>query len=313
MKKKHLRIYLIFFIFVFVLLKTHYKFTDGFRVNKVLLYPEDKNVNWDISFSEAEKRNVFENVLNQKFYYLSKGRQSYVFSSEDEKYVIKFLRYHKYHMPLFCKYLQKIKIVPKNMTRMLFEKRQRIKRAMDSYLIAYKDLKDQTQVNYLHLNKTSSINKYLLIQDGSKRNLKINLDDVGFVIQKKAHPLDKYLKGLARKNDDEKLKNAILYFFDMAKFRYSRSIVNRDVANSVRNSSFLDNRIIEIDVGSFYYKKFLDEMDFEKQINEFTQPLLILAKDHFPHLMDFITMRLEEIKKEYKKGREKSLPIESIY
>ena len=36
------------------------------------------------------------NIFDQKFKYLSKGCQTYVFQSEDKKYVIKFIRYHRY-------------------------------------------------------------------------------------------------------------------------------------------------------------------------------------------------------------------------
>src|SRR5215813_2272463 len=71
-----------------------YKKTDGFAHYKILS-SLPFNEEWEVPpLSENEAKEVSA-ILDQPFYYLAKGAQSYVFASKDGQSVIKFFRiYH---------------------------------------------------------------------------------------------------------------------------------------------------------------------------------------------------------------------------
>ena len=235
---------LVFFLFVSILMKSFYYFTDGFRLNKIVFFTKD-------SIYEEEKP-LDEKITNQNFFYLGKGRQSYVFESEDKKYVIKLIRFHKYQMPLWSYLFAKLHLNFEKQKIMLFQKEERKQRAYDSYLLAKNELIYLTHVNYLHLKKTHYLNKTISLYDAMKRKHILNLDDVFFIIQKKADSLQKQMLTLYEERNDEKLKTLISSYIDMVVSRLDKNIANRDYMNYVRNCGVIKSQVMEVDIGSFY-------------------------------------------------------------
>ena len=74
--------------------------TDGFAVSKINSHLTF-NPKWEIAQDRASARSI----LSQKFYYLSKGAQCYVFASADNQYVLKFFRQKLFYLPWTYKFL----------------------------------------------------------------------------------------------------------------------------------------------------------------------------------------------------------------
>lgn len=92
--KKYFKIFLVISLLVFVIYSSgrlYYAITAGFTISNItsdFAY----NEKWDmLSLSNLEKERVNQ-ILAQKFSYLGKGCQSYVFLSEDGEYVLKFVK-----------------------------------------------------------------------------------------------------------------------------------------------------------------------------------------------------------------------------
>ncbi|KPK32560.1 MAG: hypothetical protein AMS24_03885 [Chlamydiae bacterium SM23_39] len=237
MKKIFFSICLLIFI-----VESKYFLTSGFNIKKIFYNPDfrrDLEINEDFS--------KYLPILNQKFFYLSKGRQCFVFESEDKKYVLKFIRYHKYRYPLWAEILSYLKILSKNQISLLKEKKERYERAMNSYKIAYEDLKDITKVVYIHLNQTDFLKKKVVIRDSLKIDHEVELDKVGFILQKK----ENNLKDVFFKFNDENNKKIIKSFFGSISYMLRKNITNIDILNLIRNSGCENNDFVIIDVGSF--------------------------------------------------------------
>jgi hypothetical protein len=200
--------------------------TDGFRTDKIVS-EVPYNPDWDIDISDNNVDEVL-NILNQNFYYLDKGCQTYVFESADKKYVLKFIRYHKYRLPFWMR-------IKKLFSKLDMYSRQRLQHreksffnSMRSYKLSYDHLQDETGVVYIHLNKSEDIFKNLPIIDRLNRKKHIDLDSAGFLLQRKTQRLEDVLVKLRDEKNIDGMKQVIQSFLNVVTSMCKKQIVNRD-------------------------------------------------------------------------------------
>jgi hypothetical protein len=281
------------------IVKVHYFFTDGFRYNKIYQYHYRY-------FNQEKACNVksdpqIDEILTQPFYYLAKGRQTYVFQSKDKKYVIKFLRQRKYKKPFYITFCEKIFINRKKHQNFLKHQKIRKKRAYDSYGIANDTLVESCAIVHMQLDQKYPIEKKVVLFDKLKRRFKINLKDCRFFIQKSQTPIKEKLLKCA--NDEKKLRELIILFYEHIFSRYQTKVLNRDYKNSLENVGFnnYENKLFDIDIGSFYKDEFLFEKSFKKEMLGHTKPLFDLLNKINPKILSFATFELERYLKKYEK------------
>ena len=125
-------------------------------------------------------------ILDQPFDYLARGAQAYVFASRDGKTVIKFFRVYHLMPPLWMTCLNfPLPLQPYKIAKMI-RKREGLKRDFQSYKIAFEELKEETGVLYVHLNKSDDLKKKLIIHDKIGIAHEVDLDRMEFIVQKKS-------------------------------------------------------------------------------------------------------------------------------
>jgi len=255
--------------------------TDGFRLDKLKSSLTDKNIAIDKSLKIDE-------ILDQKFKYLSKGCQTYVFVSEDNDYVIKFVRFHRYKIPLWLTVLDFFEAYK---TKRQSYKDKLLKDSLQSYNIANNFLKDETATIYVHLNRTSCFNNKLEIKDRFHRKYLIDLDRSGFIIQKKVKTFENVLD--INKHNEIELKRLASSFIDTTFSIYKKGFINDDY-NCVKNSGIIDNRVIHTDLGSFLKKDEMVNKDiFKNEMIRFMRNFKKWSDKNAPFLSNYID---EEIK-----------------
>jgi len=257
--------------------------TDGFRMDKISSSLTNKDSNDKLN-PEILK------ILDQKFKYLSKGCQTYVFKSLDDKYVLKFVRYHRYKIPLWLRIFTFLKSYRSDR---IFYKDKLLKDSLKSYEIASKFLQDETAVLYVHLNKTDNINKKIQIIDKLNKKHFIDLDKAGFVIQKKVNTFEDVL--IQNKNDVIELKKLASSFLYTTESIYKKGFINDDY-NCVKNSGFINGRVIHSDVGSFLPKKNLNSKEtFEKEFFRFVRYFKKWSDKNAPYLSKYLDEEILKI------------------
>lgn len=233
----------------------------GFSLKKVsskhLPSPE-----WDV----ASPSEVLEKVTKMPYTYLGSGNHTYAFVSEDGQYVIKFFK--QKHMRTKELFLSQKKI------------QRRIKEREDSftsYKIAYEKLKEETGLVYLHLNKTSDLHLALTLIDQHGKSFQLNLDDMEFLIQKKATLAFDHLRFLIKEEKYDEANTAISSLLKVVAKRNQKGIYDRDL-QFFKNFGFLDGEAIEIDIGEFRIDKspapLEEELEMlQHQIQDFLQKL----------------------------------------
>lgn len=268
--------------------------TGGFRTNKIL---PRKDLRCE-KIENPMKKDFFK-IFNQKFYYLGKGCQVYVFESEDKKYVIKFLRHHRYKTPFWFWFLDVVKKGKEYVNERIDYKIRSVRRAYRSYIISFEEFKKETGMLYFHLDRTDHIKKKLKIIDRLGQTWEIDLDKTDFVVQKKLNNLEKFLIKLSKNGEMEKAKIFIDGYFDMIKKRSLKKIKNLDHSGYLRNMGYIEDQIFEIDLGNYVTKEeLLKKEGFEKEFLYFHKRLKRWACKRAKNLVEYIDESSEKKLKE---------------
>ena len=203
----------------------------GFSISKISSH---------LTYNEAwkvEEPEGMEAIFSQPFSYLKAGSQSYAFVSQDGKYVIKFFRMSHFS-PCLRDFFR-----PKRAAK----KRQNLNAIFGAYKLAFESMREDTGLVYLHLNKTSHLQKKLTVSDQKGKLCFIDLDKTEFVIQEKAELIFSYLKD----KDPAMFDAAVSKVLQLIDRRSEKHIFDYDYGVS-NNFGFVGDRPIQIDIGRIY-------------------------------------------------------------
>lgn len=193
---------------------------------------------WETSPLSPEEKNEIRGILSQPYSYLSKGVQSFVFASKDGRYVIKFFRHDHLKAPFWLKSTSKTK------------KQNRLHKDFLSYKLAYEQLREETGLVFLHLNKTTDLQLTLDLVDKLGIHHPIPLDQYEFLVQKRAHLL---YTALDQMIDDKQMDDAKVTLSNLVQLLATRSqkgIFDKDPDLNT-NFGVIGTQPMQIDVGRF--------------------------------------------------------------
>jgi hypothetical protein len=237
---------------------------------------------WDIAHCSDE----IQAMLDQPYTYLAKGAQSFVFASQDGKYVIKFFRHHHLQAPLWLKVLPWAWAHSK-----VVKKEAKLRKDFKSYTLAYQLLRDETGLIFLHLNKTDDLQQSLVLVDKLGIRHTLNLDAYEFILQKRASLVYPALDMMMRSQQKEKAKSALTALVNFLVERSKKGIFDKDPDLNT-NFGFIDDRPIQIDIGRF--KSIAPHVDKE-EIVRITDNLHQWLMMRYPELDDHLKQQIEQI------------------
>lgn len=217
----------LFFVFALAAFATarfcHHK-TKGFAMTKVIgnLFDEP----FTPSFSFEEER-LAQNILKQKFKLFGRGKESFAFLSSDGKYVLKIFKNQSH-------------------------------RNIESYQIAATELKEESGLLYMHLNKTQEFNQKVVLIDNLNIAHTLDLDSTAFAIQKKADLIFPTLLALRQKNDLKGAQEALSELLSLIAKRCQKGISDHDPLIRC-NFGFVGRQAMHIDLGPFAHDATLKE------------------------------------------------------
>lgn len=233
----------------------------------------------------AEKEQLLlQEILDQPFRYLGKGCQSYVFLSDDKQYVIKFLKYQRFRPQFYLKAISE-----ERFNKKAEEKKKKLNALLDSWKIAYRDLKDETGLIYLHLNQGDKFEKPLTIVDKLGLTHQIDPDEVVFLVQKKADMLCPAIVKGDLVFGKKLINNLIVQLLS----EYERGLGDNDHA-LMQNTGVIGDQPLHIDVGQFS-KEERFKTDFKHELFSKTYKFRIWLSKHYPELEKHLSGLLYEI------------------
>lgn len=216
-------------------------------------------------------------ALEQPYVYLSSGGQSFVFASIDGRYVIKFFKQKHYEAPF---YLDLLPPFFQDYKRRKREKcRDKLRRDLTSYVLAFDHFREESGLIYLHFNKTKDIKKQLLLEQQT-----IDLDRFDFVVQKRAVLAPDRLLSLMQQNHPEEAKKELLLLVELLAHRCKRGFHDRD-PNILTNCGFIGETPILLDAGRISYRPELkQESAYQKEVVRALKPFQEWLDNNLPQL-----------------------------
>lgn len=182
-----------------------------------------------------------EKTFTETFHYLGRGRQSFVFQSQDKKTVIKFFNHSFLKIPWYADFL------PKKYKRKVLKKwAHRNSLTIQSYRIAGEYL-DEGIVAFHGEEKENSF-PFVRLIDRAGRQFTVDLNQIPFAIQKMGEPFYACLLELQKARDFAKIEDLIVQFAGSIARRMEKGISNID--HKVEdNWGVCEGKLFQIDLG----------------------------------------------------------------
>lgn len=236
-------------------------------------------------------------LLNQPFRYFGRGGTSFVFLGEDEKTILKLFKHQHllkksrlFHIaiPGIADGLRINKIL--NTQKKQAHKHQCF--FFNSCNLAYSQLKEETGLIYLNLQPNPHFAKPVKLIDAWGFAHSIDLRKTEFAIQQRAELLFPHLEDLFKSGNKEKLKQAIDSLLEQIQCRCRKGIGDRD-PNLWINFGYIDGKVVEFDLGSFYlHPALMSPMEEAKELFFSTHSLQKWLEKHCPDLLDYLLDRI---------------------
>lgn len=290
--KKFLSVLLVIALLVGVERLSHF-LTDGFGL---------PNITSNLPFSDAWSVNLTPEdeceallALDQEYTYLESGSQSYVFISRDRKYVIKFFKHKRWRLNPFFEAVPLPASFNTKRERWKEKKKETVESTFKSCVTSYNHFKDETGLFYVHLNPTTELKRTLIVKDLIGLKHKIHLDKIQFLLQRTATPTDIYLLKLKETGDTEKGKKAIVALLNFTVERAKKGYSDKD-PHLIRNFGFINDKVVEIDVGGFHRdpKKDLDYF-YSHEIYRIQNKIVPWLNKYYPELSTFAEEQIQEV------------------
>ena len=223
----------------------------------------------ELSSDQIDKDRL-RSILNQKFSYLGFGKQMTVYESEDRLYVIKFFNprpplkkewFHSYKkIKYFCTF--------KWLSRAYFKRKERLHKIFKRHALAFNELRDETALVYVHLNRLTAPNHLLEVVDQNGSTHFLNLDEAPFALQRKVTLAGHRLRQLASQNNLEEINKAFEMLQRLFAERSNKKFTDR-IQTLNNNYGFLDDRAIQIDFGRIWKDENLNaDEETERILNQ---------------------------------------------
>lgn len=274
--------------------RLYYKVTGGFRMGNIVSGLIHDPLLETRKLTPNEKRNVDE-LLSQKFTYLGKGCQSYVFLSEDGKHVLKFFKYQRFRLQPWVNFFAFIPAVGEYRQKKLEKKNNKLQGFYRSWKIAFNDLQPETGLVYVHLNKSDNLHKTIVFYDKMGFERTVEADKVEFLLQRKAKMLCPYIKDIMESGNTKEAKALLSKIIALVLWENQRGFGDNDHA-LMQNTGVLDGYPIHIDVGQFIQDdRYKDPQVARQELFSKTYKFLRWLKKHYPDLGQYFEVELRAV------------------
>jgi hypothetical protein len=253
--------------------------TRSFTINGIssnLAY----NPKWQSKDLSEEEKNHLQSILKQKFTFYNLGGQSFVFLSQDGNYVLKFFKLYHRRLPFWMRLIPKTYVKDKQKKKDL-----KLERDFTGYTLAFNEMKEETRLVFVHLNKSEDLKLKVVIVDPIGIEHTLDMDNMEFVIQKRLTLAYEKIDELMKEGQTDKAKNAIHELIQIILTRYQKGIFDDDAAIS-RNFGFDGDKAILLDPGRFRKEAHFTQRDvYLTDLNKITEDFRLWLSHKHPELV----------------------------
>ena len=264
--------------------------TKGFAVSKILHNLIDESTSAQLSNEQIQwARHLFA----YPFRYLGRGHQSFVFLSEDGSHVLKLFNNCHQRKMAFFRLLSALPLIRGWANRHLLAHQEKLEKNFKSYQLAFTQMQDKTALLFIHLKATHNLPAVTLI-DPLHIKHRLDLNSLGFLIQKKAKLVYPRLEELIQIGDKQAAKRALSKLLDLLIWKCQQGIGDNDPLIRT-NFGFIEEEAIQIDVGPLSYDTTIQNpQKMRQEIIRITTSLKNWLAEKSPDLLLFLEQQLQE-------------------
>jgi hypothetical protein len=198
---------------------------------------------------EATKKRVAQ-ILEQNFTYLGSGTQVTAFESADHQYVLKFFNPRNTIKENWFRRYSRLRQMNsrKWIIRTYFGKEDRLLKFFECHRLAFRDLKEESGLIYLHFDKSSCLSKKVDVVDHDGKKYLVDLDICPFILQKKVKIAQTHLEEQLARGDMTGAKEGVRQIYQLFLTRAQKGYTDRR-QSLVKNYGFAGGRAVQLDVG----------------------------------------------------------------
>lgn len=271
--------------------------TDGFSVQRIAsIFADDPK--WDIIVTPLQVQ-AANTALSQPYKYLAHGFQCYAFVSQDDKYILKFIRQQRLQPSLI------VQLLPNIFFKSVKQEKERLGQKRANYLfrslkVAFEDVPHETGLLFVHLNKTKNTHPQVTIYDKAGTKYIIDLDSHEFVLQKKAEAIKPMLSKLVKSGNLHEAKLRIDQIFTLLTTCAKKGIADLDNQLIRKNNlGYLTDQAIYIDTGKITRKESIKTLARFKVDLKRLQPLYEWLQELSPELALHFSAKQEDVLKNF--------------
>ena len=234
----------------------------GFNVQKIRS-PFEASSEWEIPRLKEVEKELLQEIVSQDFHYLGSGAQCYAFLSNDGKYVIKFFKI-KHLIPKKWLNLIPFPALANYRLKKIDRRILRHHELFTSYRRAYEELKEETGLIHIHLNKSKELDIRMRLYNRQGNCYHLNLDDYEYVLQKKSELVKERITSLIEKGETKEALESISTLLKQILVQCKKGFIDQDSGVS-HNYGFVGDQVIHFDIGEmiedgiakepFYYQR----------------------------------------------------------
>jgi hypothetical protein len=240
-----------------------------------------------------------ESLLNQSFHFLGRGGTSFVFLGEDEKTVLKLFKHQHLLLksPLF--HIAFPGSADAIRVKKIVEGQKKNAHKHQSFFfsscqLAYDELQEETGLIYLCCQPNPHFTQSIRLIDTWGISHYIDLRKTEFAIQQKADLFFPYLEALVKAGHKEEARRAVDALLQQIQTRCRKGIGDRD-PNLLINFGFIERRVVEFDLGSYFLNPALKNPLLEaKELFFSTYALQKWLEKHSPELLNHLLDRIAQ-------------------
>jgi len=252
------------------------------------------NAEWDLkNLSENEQQEV-NHILNQPFSYQSEGGQSYVFSSRDNKYVVKLFKYKRFRPAWYMKLIPDSSLFIEAKEQHISKRAAKLTTVFMGHKVAYENIQTETGLVFVQLNP-SHIPKQMTLTDKVGLSHQLDLGEAAYVLQKKGEMLRRHFSKLIAKGEIDRLKEDIGKVFAVYVSEYHKGIFDGD-HGVMQNFGFIDDeQPFHLDVGKFKIEQSYTYPEvYKKDLAKVAERIRIWMRKYYPKHSEEVKTYMED-------------------
>lgn len=252
---------------------TYQDFFDDLRPSNITeeipFHPE-----WEITPLTQIQNARLNNILKQNFTFIGEGGQSYVFESDDHRYVLKLFKFKRFRPSWYVKWL------PEDWKKSHVEKReQKLFTAFNGHKLAYDQLRDESGLVFIQLNPSHSP-RNVLITDRFGSARQVDLGQASFVVQEKGETLEENFSRLMKQGRPDLVRENINRVLELYLSEYRKGIYDLD-HGVMHNIGFVGDKPLHMDVGKLVQdEKMKSPENYQADLDKVSGKMELWVKNH---------------------------------